>query len=133
MLDGPCRTILTAIICSFQIKLDVGGHLYTTSILTLTKDPDSMLAVMFSGRHSLVQEQDGSYFLDRDGTHFRYILNFLRDGGFKEGKGINGAPNLPLEDQSDPTFNRVLGKYVEWGTFPLAHWTRARKFAGNSF
>ena len=34
---------------------------------------------------TISREQDGSYFLDRDGTHFRYILNFLRDGGFKEG------------------------------------------------
>lgn len=25
-------------------------------------------------------EPDGSYFIDRDGTHFRYILNYLRDG-----------------------------------------------------
>ena len=45
-----------------------------------------MLAVMFSGRHSLVREADGSFFLDRDGTHFRYILNFLRDGGFRDGQ-----------------------------------------------
>ena len=44
-----------------------------------------MLAVMFSGRHQLKRESDGSYFIDRDGTHFRYILNYLRDGGFKPG------------------------------------------------
>ena len=66
-----------------RIKLDIGGHLYTTSTLTLTKDPQSMLAIMFSGRHSVKKEEDGSYFIDRDGTHFRYILNYLRDGGFK--------------------------------------------------
>ena len=68
-----------------RLKLDIGGHSYTTSTLTLTRDPDSMLAAMFSGRHSLSIEKDGSYFIDRDGTHFRYILNYLRDGGFKEG------------------------------------------------
>ena len=60
------------------IKLNIGGHLYTTSTLTLTKDPQSMLAAMFSGRHSVKKEEDGSYFIDRDGTHFRYILNYLR-------------------------------------------------------
>jgi len=53
---------------------------FVTSTLTLTKDPDTMLAAMFSGRHALRQDDDGSYFIDRDGTHFRYILNFLRDG-----------------------------------------------------
>ena len=72
-------------ICEKRIKLDIGGHIYTTSVLTLTKDPQSMLATMFSGRHSVKKEEDGSYFIDRDGTHFRYILNYLRDGGFKEG------------------------------------------------
>ena len=65
-------------ICETRIKLDIGGHLYTTSTLTLTKDSQSMLAAMFSGRHSVKKEEDGSYFIDRDGTHFRYILNYLR-------------------------------------------------------
>ena len=68
-----------------RVKLDVGGHVYTTSTLTLTKDQESMLAAMFSGRHSIQREDDGSYFIDRDGTHFRYILNYLRDGGFNDG------------------------------------------------
>ena len=39
-----------------------------------------MLAAMFSGRHNALKDQDGRYFIDRDGTHFRYILNHLRDG-----------------------------------------------------
>lgn len=39
-----------------------------------------MLAAMFSGRHFVQKDEDGRYFIDRDGTHFRYILNFLRDG-----------------------------------------------------
>ncbi|KAK6169796.1 hypothetical protein SNE40_020780 [Patella caerulea] len=64
-----------------RVKLDVGGHVYTTSMLTLTRDQDSMLAAMFSGRHPIKTEADGTVFIDRDGTHFRYILNFLRDGG----------------------------------------------------
>ena len=68
-----------------KIKLDIGGQQFTTSMLTLTKDPNSMLAAMFSGRHRLRQEHDGSYFIDRDGAHFRYILNYLRDGCIKEG------------------------------------------------
>ena len=35
---------------------------------------------MFSGRHNLTTDQQGRYFIDRDGSHFRHILNFLRDG-----------------------------------------------------
>ena len=35
---------------------------------------------MFSGRFDSKPADDGSYFIDRDGTHFRYILNYLRTG-----------------------------------------------------
>ena len=55
-----------------KIQLNVGGMVYMTSKATLTKDSDSMLAAMFSGRHEVKTEKDGSVFLDRDGTHFRY-------------------------------------------------------------
>ena len=40
----------------------------------------SMLHAMFSGRFETKPSEDGSYFIDRDGTHFRYILNYLRTG-----------------------------------------------------
>ena len=67
------------------IKLSVGGHVFMTSTLTLTRDPDSMLAAMFSGRHKLHTTSDGAVFIDRDGMHFRHILNFLRDGFLRSG------------------------------------------------
>ena len=52
-----------------------------------------MLGVMFSGRHDLetMQCKDGSFFIDRDGTHFRHILNYLRDGE----EAIESIPNSP--------------------------------------
>ena len=40
----------------------------------------SMLHAMFSARFDTKPSEDGSYFIDRDGTHFRYILNYLRTG-----------------------------------------------------
>ena len=39
-----------------------------------------MLHTMFSGRFDTKLGEDGSYFIDRDGTHFRHILNYLRTG-----------------------------------------------------
>ncbi|KAL9951602.1 hypothetical protein ACROYT_G044297 [Oculina patagonica] len=63
-----------------MLKLNVGGHLFSTSLDTLTKDSGSMLHAMFSGRFDTKPSEDGSYFIDRDGTHFRYILNYLRTG-----------------------------------------------------
>ena len=35
---------------------------------------------MFSGRFDTKLGEDGAYFIDRDGTHFRHILNYLRTG-----------------------------------------------------
>ena len=61
------------------VKLNVGGQYFTTSRQTLISDPNSMLAAMFSGRHKQETTGDGSFFIDRDGTHFRFILNYLRD------------------------------------------------------
>ena len=60
------------------VTLNVGGNLFTTTTSTLTRFPDTMLGAMFSGRHALIQDKNGAYFIDRDGTHFREILNFLR-------------------------------------------------------
>ena len=62
------------------IMLNVGGQYFTTTLQTLTKDKGSMLHAMFSGRFYSKPAEDGSYFIDRDGTHFRYILNYLRTG-----------------------------------------------------
>ena len=62
------------------VELNVGGQHFTTSLQTLTKDPGSMLHAMFSGRFDTKPAKDGSCFIDRDGTHFRYILNYLRTG-----------------------------------------------------
>ena len=61
------------------VTLDVGGTKYRTTLSTLTRYPDSMLGAMFSGRHNLPQQEDGSYFIDRDGEVFKYILMYLRD------------------------------------------------------
>lgn len=69
-----------AVIKSFEpkIKLDVGGNRFTTSLTTLRRFPDTMIGAMFSGRHAFNLDEEGYFFIDRDGTHFRYILNFLR-------------------------------------------------------
>lgn len=61
------------------VHLNVGGHFFTTRLSTLLKDKDSMLAAMFSGRFKLEVDDQGRYFIDRDGKYFGYVLNYLRD------------------------------------------------------
>ena len=65
---------------SGMVRLNVGGHVFCTTIATLTREPSSMLAAMFSGRFPPVMDPFDCFFIDRDGTHFRHILNYLRDG-----------------------------------------------------
>jgi hypothetical protein len=68
------------------IKLNVGGHLFVSTLETLTADKSSRLAKIVEKPIML----DGAVFIDRDGTHFRHILNFLRSGV------LNIKPDLTL-------------------------------------
>lgn len=61
-----------------MVQLNVGGHLYTTSLSTLRKYPDSKLAELFSGQAKLPRDGEGRVFIDHDGSRFRSILEFLR-------------------------------------------------------
>jgi hypothetical protein len=75
-----------------------GGYKYVTSKTTLSNpvEPVSMLSAMFSGRfgffndfftpiltalqrYALEKDDEGHFFIDRDGRRFHYILNYLRD------------------------------------------------------
>ncbi|XP_078397270.1 uncharacterized protein LOC144680041 isoform X1 [Cetorhinus maximus] len=61
------------------VHIDVGGHMYTSSLATLTKFSDSRIGRLFDGTEPIVLDSlKQHYFIDRDGQMFRYILNFLR-------------------------------------------------------
>lgn len=79
-----CSTFVPTTTDSKQdiLELNVGGNRFTTSRQTLCRVPGSFLEAMFSGRHEkpALKSQDGCYFIDRNGTHFQYILDFLRVG-----------------------------------------------------
>ena len=63
-----------------RVELDIGGTRYVTSVSTLRSRPGSMLDALFSGRHTVIEEEDGSVFIDRDGSAFGHVLAYLRDG-----------------------------------------------------
>ena len=79
------------------INLNIGGRRFTTSLQTLTKDPDSMLAAMFSGKFEVKPSEDGAFFIDRDGKRFRFILNYLRDGELIVPEGATFLKELEAE------------------------------------
>lgn len=64
---------------SDKVKVDVGGHIFVTSLGTIRKIPESMLATMFSGNWTLDIDRDGTVFLDRNPAAFATLLQYLRD------------------------------------------------------
>ena len=58
------------------VTLNVGGQIFSTTAETLTKE-ECLFTKLLSGRYQL-PEQQGGIFIDRDPTHFRRILNYLR-------------------------------------------------------
>lgn len=82
------------------VKLNVGGAKFETTLSTLQRYPSSMLGTMFSGRDGIdvPVDDDGYVFIDRDGTHFRTILNFLRTGRVR--MPVNKAARDELMDEA---------------------------------
>ncbi|GFQ66350.1 hypothetical protein TNCT_108941 [Trichonephila clavata] len=86
MSDGNYNHKISGIPCvaaasryTAPVHIDVGGSIYTSSLETLTKHPDSRLARMFNGSIPIVLDSlKQHYFIDRDGKMFRHILNFMR-------------------------------------------------------
>ena len=76
------------------VELNVGGQLYTTSLPTLLKDAESLLSAMFSGRHKIPRDSRGRFFIDRDGTLFRFILDYLRNSKLALPEGFNERERL---------------------------------------
>eukprot|EP00026_Physarum_polycephalum_P011774 Phypoly_transcript_12018.p1 GENE.Phypoly_transcript_12018~~Phypoly_transcript_12018.p1 ORF type:complete len:224 (+),score=39.78 Phypoly_transcript_12018:31-672(+) len=77
--EAEKKMVTSKYIIKGPLRLNLGGIYFETTTTTLTNFP-SMLGSMFSGRYVLEKGEDGAYFIDRDGTYFRHILNFMRDG-----------------------------------------------------
>ncbi|KEG11348.1 Kelch repeat-containing protein [Trypanosoma grayi] len=63
------------------VSLNVGGQHFATRLETLRKYPHSVLGQMFTKPIAAPRDhRDGSYFLDRNGSVFGFILDYLRTG-----------------------------------------------------
>ena len=63
------------------INLNVGGQRFSTSkntLLSSLQGEETFFSSLVSGRIPSDTDEDGSYFIDRDPTLFRLILNYLR-------------------------------------------------------
>eukprot|EP00727_Mastigamoeba_balamuthi_P011098 m51a1_g6610 hypothetical protein (422) ;mRNA; f:18109-19729 len=57
------------------VGLNVGGVSYITSRKTLLSIPETYFHALLDS----VPQEDGKFFIDRDGAHFGNVLNYLRD------------------------------------------------------
>lgn len=64
------------------VRLNVGGYLYTTTMDTIMRHGTHMLSTLLSGSIAshTSEDDDGWVFIDRDGSQFSHILNYLREG-----------------------------------------------------
>ncbi|KAI9258794.1 hypothetical protein BDA99DRAFT_514174 [Phascolomyces articulosus] len=98
-----------------KVKLNVGGKPFVTSKTTLTRDPNSLLANIF---HTQQPDEDGSYFLDRDGTYFRLVLNYLRD--MKIPQNALDDPKIMDELMQEARYYRIADLLrLRWMDLPL--------------
>jgi len=59
------------------IKLNVGGYRFCTTSSTLTKLPDTFFTAMLNGILPTTKDEEGSYFIDRDGQFFCSSSNLV--------------------------------------------------------
>ena len=79
-----------------MITLDVGGDKFSTDVRTLERHPDSIFP-------RIARAMDGRYlprvFIDRDSKHFRFILNYMRQGEeVFRGTALRGKDKYDLEE-----------------------------------
>lgn len=79
------------------VKLNVGGVLYTTTKATLSRFPSSMLGAMFNGSFPTTRDENGAFFIDRDGLLFQHVLNFLRSSQLALPEGFLLIDQLSVE------------------------------------
>lgn len=62
---------------AFTVLFNIGGHPYRVSKSLLDSQPNSMLTRIASKQW---HTDDSEIFIDRNGSRFQYVLDYLRDG-----------------------------------------------------
>jgi hypothetical protein len=101
-----------------KVKLNVGGYTFETSTTTLRRLPNTYFYAFLSGVYKTDTLKDGSVFVDRDGTHFFVILNYLRDEHFDLPGALANYPLTALES---------LKREFDFYSIDLAHFSEQKK------
>lgn len=72
-------TLVCDLFCCLKFK-NVGGKTYCTTKTTLTNQGENFFSSLLSDRIPSLKDKDNNYFIDRNGTLFEFVLDFLRTG-----------------------------------------------------
>ena len=109
-----------------RVILCIGGQNFHTSKVTLRADPDSIFAKMLR-KDSPMRPQGRVYFFDRDPSHFRFVLNYLRNGGHLDVSTLPHEKRYLLELLAEVKFYNLEGlqEIIRERLFQI---TKSRKF-----
>lgn len=93
------KAFVAAASSSPLVVLSVGGTKFTARRDTLARAP-GFFGALFSGRHTVPAQEDGSYFIERDPTHFSLILRWLSDGR-DNFSALPRATKIALAEEAD--------------------------------
>ncbi|ELV13886.1 BTB/POZ domain-containing protein KCTD14 [Tupaia chinensis] len=115
-------SVLSATLCpqvSTVVELNVGGDVYVTTVGTLKKIPGTILANMVSGSSKVYTDRKGRFFIDRPGTYFGPILDYLRNGQlptahipevYREAQFYNINPLVKLLEDTPQIFGEQVAR-----------------------
>lgn len=103
------------------VKLNVGGQLFETTIGTLRSvdKTATFFNALFSGKWK--NDNDKPVFIDRDGSLFRFVLEFLRNGV------------VELQGLSEPTLRNVKREFDFFGLAPRTVYEEVYVFGGAGY
>uniref|UniRef100_A0A3Q3A9B7 Potassium channel tetramerization domain containing 14 n=1 Tax=Kryptolebias marmoratus TaxID=37003 RepID=A0A3Q3A9B7_KRYMA len=90
-----------------------------TTLSTLRRHPDSRLAELFSGQPKLLTDPQGRFFIDRDGSRFGSVLEFLRSDRlpveniqevYEEAVHYNIKPLIKRLEEAPQLFGELVGR-----------------------
>ncbi|XP_068586680.1 BTB/POZ domain-containing protein KCTD14 [Cebidichthys violaceus] len=101
------------------VQLNVGGQLFSTTVNALRRHPDSKLAELISRPPRARADAQGRYFIDRDGSHFGAVLEFLRSDRLpaeniqevhREAVFYNIQPLIKRLEETPQLFGELVGR-----------------------
>ena len=93
-------------IMNHPVKIVIAGIEFSTSEYTLMTVKEGLLTKMVEAK---IFRKDGKLYVDMEALHFRYILNFLRNGGRLNGKTMPGEERFLYEIMEEAQYYNLLG------------------------